>query len=108
MYERSERYKNPLKRSFRKPEKATVSVMFGKLCFVLVLGPLGPRFMMSVFSTANEGQGFDLHMNNIQKNYCSYLYSRLRDGIGCAARTVEPEYLMPSKQHTKFNTITKE
>ena len=73
MYERSERFKNPLKRSFRKAEKATVSIMFGKLWFVLVLGPVGPqgplgrRFMMSLFSTANEGQEFDLHMNNIQK-----------------------------------------
>ena len=38
----------------------------------------------------------------------SYLYSRLRDGDGCAARTMEPECLMPSKQHTKFNIITKE
>ena len=37
----------------------------------------------------------------------SYLYSRLRDGNGCAARTMEPECLMPSKQHTKFNIITK-
>ena len=27
----------------------------------------------------------------------SYLYSRLRDGNGYAARTVEPECLMPSK-----------
>ena len=43
---------------------------------------------------------------NMKKN--SYLYSRLRDGNGCAARTVEPECLMPSKQYTKFNTITKE
>ena len=49
--------------------------MFGKLWFVLVLvpvepqGPLGRRFMMSLFSTANEGQEFDLHMNNIQKNH---------------------------------------
>ena len=73
MYERSERFKNPLKRSFCKAEKATVSIMFGKLWFVLVLGPVGPqgplgrRFMMSLFSTANEGQEFDLHMNNIQK-----------------------------------------
>ena len=32
-------------------------------------------------------------------NY-SYLYSRLRDGNGCAARTKEPECLMPSKYHT--------
>ena len=31
-----------------------------------------------------------------EKN-CSYLYSRLRDGNGCAARTMEPECLMPSK-----------
>ena len=75
MYELSERYKNPLKRSFRKAEKATVSIMFGKLWFVLVLvpvgpqGPLGRKIMMSLFSTANEGQEFDLHMNNIQKNY---------------------------------------
>ena len=64
-----------LKRSFRKAEKATVSIMFGKLWFVLVLGPVGPqgplgrRFMMSLFSTANQGQEFDLHMNNIQKNH---------------------------------------
>ena len=29
--------------------------------------------------------------------YISYLHSRLRDRNGCAARTVEPEYLMPSK-----------
>ena len=68
--QRSERYKNPLKRSFRKAEKATVSIMFGKLWFVLVLGPLEPlgqRFMMSLFSIANEGPEFDLHMNNIQK-----------------------------------------
>ena len=43
MYERSERYKNPLKRSFRKAEKATVAIMFGKLWFVLVLGPVGPQ-----------------------------------------------------------------
>ena len=62
-----------LKRNFRKAEKATVSIMFGKLWFVLVLGPVGPqgplgrRFMMSLFSTANQGQEFDLHMNNIQK-----------------------------------------
>ena len=44
--------------------------MFGKLWFVLVLGPLEPlgqRFMMSLFSIANEGPEFDLHMNNIQK-----------------------------------------
>ena len=42
-------------------------------------------------------------------NYCySYLYSRLRDGNGCAARTKEPECLMPSKYHTKFNIISKE
>ena len=27
----------------------------------------------------------------------SYLYSRLRDGNGCVARTMEPECLMPSK-----------
>ena len=67
MYQRSERYKNPLKRSFRKAEKATASITFGKLWFVLVLGPLGRRFMMSLFSTANEGQEFDLHMNNIPK-----------------------------------------
>ena len=32
-------------------------------------GPLGRRFMMSLFSTANQGQEFDLHMNNIQKNH---------------------------------------
>ena len=38
----------------------------------------------------------------------SYLYSRLRDGNGCATRTMEPECLMPSKQRTKFNIITKE
>ena len=62
MYQRSERYKNPLKRSFRKAEKATVSIMFGKLSFVLVLvpvgpqGPLGRKIIMSLFSTANEGQ----------------------------------------------------
>ena len=31
------------------------------------------------------------------KSYISYLYSRLRDGNGCAARTMEPECLMPSK-----------
>ena len=75
MYERPERYKNPLKRRFSKAEKATVSVMFGKLWFVLVLGPVGPqgpldrRFVMSLFSTANEEQEFNLHMNNIQKNH---------------------------------------
>ena len=75
MYERPERYKNPLKRSSCKAEKATVSVMFGKRWFVLVLGPVGPqgplgrRIMMSLFSTANQGQEFDLHMNNIQKNH---------------------------------------
>ena len=75
MYELSERYKNPLKRSFRKAEKATASIMFGKLWFVLVLVPVGPqgtlgrRFMMSLFSTANEGQEFDLHINNIQKHH---------------------------------------
>ena len=38
----------------------------------------------------------------------SYLYSRLRDGNGCAARTMEAECLMPFKLHTKFNIITKE
>ena len=38
----------------------------------------------------------------------SYLYSRPRDGNGCAARTKEPECLMPSKYRTKFNIITKE
>ena len=32
-----------------------------------------------------------------QWQFCSYLYSRLRDGNGCAAQTVEPECLMPSK-----------
>ena len=75
MYERPERYKNPLERRFRKAEKATVSVMFGKLWFVLVLGPVGPqgplgrRFVMPLFSTANERQEFDLHMNNIQKTH---------------------------------------
>ena len=48
--------------------------MFGKRWFVLVLGPVGPqgplgrRFMMSLFLTANEGQEFDLDMINIQKN----------------------------------------
>ena len=31
------------------------------------------------------------------KRLFSYLYSRLRDGNGCAARTMEPECLMPSK-----------
>ena len=73
MYERPERYKNPLKKSSCKAGKATVSVMFGKRWFVLVLGlvgpqvPLGRRFMMSLFLTANEEQEFDLHMINIQK-----------------------------------------
>ena len=33
----------------------------------------------------------------IQVRINSYLYSRLRDGNGCAARTMEPECLMPSK-----------
>ena len=51
---------------FPKAEKATVSITFGELWFVLVLGPLdlwtsGPR--------ANEGREFDLHMNNILKNH---------------------------------------
>ena len=32
-------------------------------------GHLGRRFMMSLFSTANQGHEFDLHMNNIQKNH---------------------------------------
>ena len=33
-----------------------------------------------------------------QQSYCySYLYSRLRDGNGCAAGTMEPECLMLSK-----------
>ena len=43
-----------------------------------------------------------------RSQFHSYLYSRLRDGNGCAARTKEPECLMPSKYHTKFNIITKE
>ena len=47
MYERSEKYQNPLKRSFGKAEKATPYVMFGEPWFVLVLGPLGQRFMTS-------------------------------------------------------------
>ena len=38
MYERSEKYKNPLKRSFGKAQKATP-------WFVLVLGPLDRRFI---------------------------------------------------------------
>ena len=46
-------------------------VNFGLVCLVLgpvePQGPLGRRFMMSLFSTANEGQEFDLHMNNRQK-----------------------------------------
>ena len=33
----------------------------------------------------------------LRKKQGSYLYSRLRDGNGCTARTVEPECLMPSK-----------
>ena len=33
----------------------------------------------------------------MQSKIISYLYSRLRDGNGCAARTMEPECLMPSK-----------
>ena len=37
------------KEAFAKPRRLTVSIMFGKLCFVLVLGPLGRRFMMSLF-----------------------------------------------------------
>ena len=47
MYERSEKYQNPLKRSFCKAEKATPYIMFGEPWFVLVLGPLGRRFMTS-------------------------------------------------------------
>ena len=47
MYERSEKYKNPLKRSFGKAEKATPYIMFGEPWFVLVLGPLDRRFMTS-------------------------------------------------------------
>ena len=35
--------------------------------------------------------GFDYQDNN------SYLYSRLRGANGCAARTMEPECLLPSK-----------
>ena len=62
MYERSERYKNPSKTSFRKAEKATVSIMFGKLTFISLFWFLdlwnlwaeGSR--KSLFSTANEGQ----------------------------------------------------
>ena len=47
MYERSEKYQNPLKRSFCKAEKATPYIMFGEPWFVLVLGTLGRRFMTS-------------------------------------------------------------
>ena len=47
MYERSEKYKNPLKWSFGKAEKATPYIMFGEPWFVLVLGPLDRRFMTS-------------------------------------------------------------
>ena len=40
---------------------------------------------------------FDFWCNNKLMKIFSYLYSQLRDGNGCAAWTVEPECLMPSK-----------
>ena len=60
--------------------------------------------MFLVFLT----RGFSLEDVAQNGKYDSYLYSRLRDGNGCAARTMEPECLMPSKIHSKFNIITKE
>ena len=45
----------------------------------------------------NSGVNSAKMFNSGFKKANSYLCSRLRDGNGCAARTMEPEFLMPSK-----------
>ena len=64
------------------------NILLQDLCIVFQ----NALFVSTVHGGANVKKiGFDYQKNNI------YLYSRLRDGNGCAARTVEPECLMPSK-----------
>ena len=75
--------------TFFEKKKKTIQVYFEIFWLKLLLIVLSCTFFLAKIKIA------------------SYLYSRLRDGNGCAARTMEPECLMPSKYHTKFNIITK-
>ena len=74
MSERSERYKNPSKTSFRKAEKATVSIMFGKLTLVCfgswTCGTFGPKVHGShYFQQPMRGNNFICIWITYKKNH---------------------------------------
>ena len=81
----------------KRPEIFDVTIIFLKLylcknCNLCATYQLSP----SIKYSSEFNSKFSFINFNFQK-FRSYLYSRLRDGNGCAAQTMEPECLMPSK-----------